>query len=99
MYQRKRLDLLAALHASLSPLFLGQLKNLHKLVASQYAKDLAAGLKEPGYDFADVVQKGMVKAQTAFLDGAKGESHLVHILAIPAYCRYRGSSRRDGLGV
>jgi hypothetical protein len=72
VYQRKRIDLLAALHSSLSPLFLGQLKNLHKIVATRYAKELSAGLKEPGYEFAEVVQKGTDKARKAFLDGAEG---------------------------
>ncbi len=72
VYQRKRLDLLSSLHASLSPLFLGQLKNLHKTVAARFAKDLNAGLKEPGYDFAEVVQRGTGQARVAFVEGAKG---------------------------
>ena len=72
VYQRKRQDLLAALHTSLSPIFLGQLKNLHKAVATQFTKDLAAGLKEPGYDFAAVVTAATKKARDAFIEGAKG---------------------------
>jgi hypothetical protein len=67
------MDLLATLHSSLSPLFLGQLKNLHKTVATRYAKDLTSGLKEPGYDFAEVVKKGTNKARSTFLEAAKGE--------------------------
>lgn len=76
VYQRKRQDLLASLHSSLSPLYLGQLKNLHKSVSARYAKDLTAGLKEPGYDFAEVVDKATAKAKEAFLEGAKGK-HLL----------------------
>ncbi|KAK4689287.1 protein SEY1, partial [Tremellales sp. Uapishka_1] len=71
VYQRKRVDLLATLHASLSPLFLGQLKNLHKVVAAEFAKDIVAGLKEPGYDFAEVVTQGERAAKKTFLEGAK----------------------------
>lgn len=74
VYQRKRLDLLASLHSSLSPLFLGQLKNLHKSITSRFSKDIAAGLKEPGYDFAVLVGKGKEQARDAFLTGAKGAS-------------------------
>jgi hypothetical protein len=76
VYQRKRQDLLANLHASLSPLFLGQLKNLQKTVAVKFAKDLASGLKEPGYDFAHVVQSATTSATQKFTAGAKGESLL-----------------------
>ena len=75
MYQRKRQELLATLHSSLSPLFLGQVKNLHKTVAHRYMKDLTAGLKEPGYDFAQVVNEATRKATDAFVEGAKGESY------------------------
>ena len=73
MYQRKRIELLSTLHSSLSPLFLGQLKNLHKTVAAQFAKDLANGLKQPGYDFAEVVQRGSRVARESFLESAKGD--------------------------
>ena len=73
VYQRKRLDLLSSLHASLSPLYLGQLKNLHKAVGARFVKDLTAGLKEPGYDFADVVQRGTRTAREAFLADADGK--------------------------
>ena len=74
VYQRKRLDLLSASHASLSPLYLGQLKNLHKTISARFLKDLTAGLKEPGYDFADVVQQGTRTAREAFLADADGEA-------------------------
>ena len=73
VYQRKRIDLISTLHASLLPLYLGQLKNLHKSVAARYAKDLAAGLKEPNYDFAKVVASATSKARQDFNVGAKGK--------------------------
>lgn len=72
VYQRKRGELLLALHSSLSPLFLGQVKNLHKTAAHRYMKDLTAGLKEPGYDFAQVVNEATQKAIDTFVAGAKG---------------------------
>ncbi|KGB78728.1 protein SEY1 [Cryptococcus deuterogattii 99/473] len=71
VYQRKRLDLLASLHASLSPLFLGQLKNLHKIETAKFSRDIVAGVKEPGYDFAVVVEEGKKRARERFLTGAK----------------------------
>lgn len=77
MYQRKRQDLLATLHASLSPLFLGQLKNLHKTVTATFSKEITAGLKEHGYDFAEVVEKGKAKAKDTFVKGARGKSTLL----------------------
>ncbi|WWD17114.1 protein SEY1 [Kwoniella shandongensis] len=71
VYQRKRLDLLASLHASLSSLFLGQLKNLHKIETGKFSKGIVAGVKEPGYDFGKVVEEGKVASRTRFLDAAK----------------------------
>ena len=74
VYQRKRQDLLATLHASLSPLFLGQLKNLHKTSTATFSKEITAGLKEHGYDFAEVVEQAKARAKDTFLRGARGES-------------------------
>jgi hypothetical protein len=54
-------------------MFLGQLKNLHKSTSGDFAKELQAGLKEPGYDFAAVVKNATDKARNKFLSGAKGE--------------------------
>lgn len=75
VYQRKRLDLLASLHSSLSPLYLGQLKNLHKNIASTFTKNIAASLKEQGYDFAEIVTKGKEQARAQFVTSAKGEQN------------------------
>ncbi|WWC89135.1 protein SEY1 [Kwoniella dendrophila CBS 6074] len=71
VYQRKRSDLLAGLHASLSSLFLGQLKNLHKIETAKFSKDIVKGTKEVGYDFAKVVTEGKEQARERFLEGAK----------------------------
>lgn len=72
VYQRKRLDLVASLHASLSPLFLGQLKNLHKIETAKFSRDIVAGVKEPGYDFGTIVEEGKKGARERFMAGAKG---------------------------
>ncbi|KAH8814531.1 RHD3/Sey1 [Flagelloscypha sp. PMI_526] len=53
VYKRKRQDLIASLDATLTPLFLGQLKNLHKTCLSTFKKDLLDGLKGEDYSFAD----------------------------------------------
>lgn len=74
VYQRKRQDLLATLHASLSPLFLGQLKNLHKTSTATFSKEITAGLKEHGYDFSEVVEQAKARATDTFLRGARGQS-------------------------
>ncbi|ODN80608.1 protein SEY1 [Cryptococcus amylolentus CBS 6039] len=71
VYQRKRLDLLSSLHASLSPLFLGQLKNVHKTETARFSKDIVKGVKEPGYDFREVVEEGKLRARERFLEGAR----------------------------
>ncbi|KAJ7091897.1 RHD3/Sey1 [Mycena belliarum] len=55
VYQRKRTDLLAALDASLSPLFLGQLKNLHKTCLVTFKSEMLNGLRGEGYNFGEVV--------------------------------------------
>lgn len=72
VYQKKRTDLLTSLHVAVSPLFLGQLKNLHKILAAQFVKHLSSGLKEPGYDFAEVVSRLEKHARKSFLEGAEG---------------------------
>ncbi|XP_006460749.1 hypothetical protein AGABI2DRAFT_192353 [Agaricus bisporus var. bisporus H97] len=71
VYNRKRSDLVAALDAVLSPLFLGQLKNLHKYCLVQFKKSLLDGLKGEEYDFGDVVVKGRAKWENKFKETAK----------------------------
>ncbi|KAE9403661.1 root hair defective 3 GTP-binding protein [Gymnopus androsaceus JB14] len=71
VYKRKRADLIASLDGTLSPLFLGQLKNLHKACLGSFKKDILDGLKGEEYNFADVVSKAKAKCETRFTEGAK----------------------------
>ncbi|KAF5351989.1 hypothetical protein D9756_007623 [Leucocoprinus leucothites] len=71
VYTRKRADLTAALDSTLSPLFLGQLKNLHKFCLVQFKKALLNGLKGDEYDFGDVVLKARAKWEGMFEERAK----------------------------
>ena len=71
VYKRKRADLVAVLESTLSPLFLGQLKNLHKSCLSAYKKEMLDGLRGEGYNFADVVAAARVRLEKRFLEGAQ----------------------------
>lgn len=72
VYQAKRAHLLAQLHASLSPLFLGQLKNLHKQVLVSFRTTVLEGVKGDGYDFGVIVKDTRKKNESAFVSGASG---------------------------
>jgi len=71
VYKRKRADLVGTLDSALLPLFLGQLKNLHKSALVSFKADIVAGLKAEGYNFADVVTKARGGAEGRFSDGAR----------------------------
>ncbi|KAF7305921.1 Protein SEY1 [Mycena chlorophos] len=71
VYKRKRADLVAALDAVLTPLFLGQLKNLHKTCLVAFKKELLDGLRGEGYNFADVVSKARERCLGRFEAAAK----------------------------
>ena len=71
VYKRKRADLVGTLDSTLSPLFLGQLKNLHKAALVSFKADTVAGLKVEGYNFADVVTRARAGAEGRFSDGAQ----------------------------
>ena len=71
VYNRKRADLIGALDSTLSPLFLGQLKNLHKVALVSFKAATVAGLKVEGYYFASVVRKARANAEGRFSDGAQ----------------------------
>ncbi|KAA1471741.1 protein SEY1 [Dentipellis sp. KUC8613] len=71
VYKRKRADLIAALDTTLSPLFFGQLKNLHKAALGVFKKEVLDGLRGEGYNFADVVGKARAKCEARFTEGAK----------------------------
>lgn len=70
VYKRKRLDLLEKLNSTLSPFFLGQLRNLHKSVLAAFKVAVVEKLKGEGYDFAQVVEAEKTKALKAFETGA-----------------------------
>ncbi|KAF8331879.1 protein SEY1 [Cantharellus anzutake] len=71
VYKRKRADLVAQIHANLSPLFFGQIKNLHKHAVVSFKKAVLDGLKGDSYDFASVVKGARATWEGAFTDGAK----------------------------
>ncbi|KAH0589536.1 Protein SEY1 [Termitomyces sp. J132] len=66
VYGRKRTDLIASIDATLSPLFLGQLKNLHKTCLINFKKELLDGLRGESYNFADVVSKAQKRCVETF---------------------------------
>jgi hypothetical protein len=68
---RKRADLLASLDSVLSPLFLGQLKNLHKSCLLEFKKALSDGLKGEGYNFAEVVKRANARCEGRFEECAR----------------------------
>lgn len=70
VYKRKRADLLEKLNSTLSPFFLGQLKNLHKAVLAIFKASVTEKLRGDGYDFAQVVGAERTKALGAFEAGA-----------------------------
>jgi hypothetical protein len=74
VYKRKRQDLISQIDTTLHPMFLGQLKSLHKLALSTFKKDVQSGLKGEGYDFGEVVRGAGSGAVGMFLRGAKGQS-------------------------
>ncbi|KZT40769.1 root hair defective 3 GTP-binding protein [Sistotremastrum suecicum HHB10207 ss-3] len=71
VYSRKRAELLAAIDSSLLPLFVGQLKNIHKAVLVEFKSELALGLQGESYNFAEVVSSAKAKSETNFSEGAK----------------------------
>ena len=71
VYGRKRADLVAALDATLSPLFLGQLKNLHKSCLVAFKKEMLEGMRGEEYSFADVVINARETCEVVFTTGAK----------------------------
>lgn len=71
VYLRKRSDLISTIDATLSPLFLGQLKNLHKTCLVAFKKELLEGLRGEDYSFAHVVSEARQKCESTFSKGAK----------------------------
>lgn len=71
MYKRKRADLVGVMESTLSPLFLGQLKNLHKFCLLEFKRDMMEGMRGEGYNFADIVSQARAKYEKLFLDAAQ----------------------------
>ncbi|KIP06964.1 hypothetical protein PHLGIDRAFT_90150 [Phlebiopsis gigantea 11061_1 CR5-6] len=71
VYKRKRADLIGVLDSTLSPLFFGQLKNLHKSSLVHFKQEMHEGMRGENYNFAEIVQQAKERCETAFEDGAK----------------------------
>ncbi|TFK70615.1 root hair defective 3 GTP-binding protein [Pluteus cervinus] len=71
VYKRKQAELLNTIDATLSPLFLGQLKNLHKQRLGAFKKALQDGLKGEEYNYADVVKKARSDCIETFSEAAQ----------------------------
>ena len=71
MYGRKRADLVTVLDSTLSPLFLGQLKNLHKSCLVTFKKEMLDGLHGEDYDFANVFKRARERSERTFSEGGK----------------------------
>lgn len=72
VYTRKRLDLLKAIDNALAPLFMGQLKNVHKRCVATFRTELVDGLKGEGYDFGKVVKEAGGRVEKDFIERAQG---------------------------
>jgi hypothetical protein len=71
VYKRKCQDLLTTIDTLLSPLFLSQLKNLHKSCLVQFKKEMQDGLKGEEYNFAEVVRLARGRCEGRFREGAE----------------------------
>ena len=76
VYQRKRTELLAKMNSSLSPLFVGQLKNVHKMIVKKFKATIAAELKAEGYDFGGLVKQAHNDAESYFIEQAQ-RTHVI----------------------
>jgi protein SEY1 len=70
VYKRKRADLVAVLDSTLSPLFFGQLKNLHKSCLVQFKREMHDGMRGENYNFAEIVKLARERCEKAFEEGA-----------------------------
>lgn len=59
------------MESTLSPLFLGQLKNLHKSCLVSFKREMLEGMRGDNYSFADIVSDARSKYEELFLAGAK----------------------------
>jgi len=59
------------MESTLTPLFLGQLKNLHKSCLVSFKREMLDGMRGESYNFAEIVSGGRSKFEQLFLTGAK----------------------------
>jgi hypothetical protein len=59
------------MESTLSPLFLGQLKNLHKSCLVSFKREMLDGMRGESYNFAEIVSGSRSKFEQLFLTGAK----------------------------
>jgi hypothetical protein len=71
VYTRKRTDLLAALDNVLTPLFHGQLKNLHKSCLVTFKQEMLDGMRGEEYNFAEIVAGARERCESKFSAAAK----------------------------
>ncbi|KAF9653272.1 protein SEY1 [Thelephora ganbajun] len=71
VYQRKRADLIGVMESTLSPLFLGQLKNLHKSCLVSFKREMLDGMRGESYNFAEIVNDARSRFEQLFVSGSK----------------------------
>ncbi|TIA90053.1 hypothetical protein E3P99_01767 [Wallemia hederae] len=71
VYEKKREELAETISTTLSPLYISQVKNLHKKAIDSYKKELHARLKSDSYDFSDVVKESSTHHLDTFVEQAK----------------------------
>ncbi|TIB04641.1 hypothetical protein E3P96_01585 [Wallemia ichthyophaga] len=71
VYEKKREELAETISTTLSPLYINQVKNLHKKAIDSYKKELHARLKSDSYDFSNVVKESSIHHLQTFIDQAK----------------------------
>ena len=79
VYQRKRTELLSKMNGNLGPLFVGQLKNLHKAIVKDFRSSLTNALKQEGYNFAELVKSANDAAEERFNKQAQCKSIVSHL--------------------
>ncbi|KAH9959735.1 RHD3/Sey1 [Lactifluus volemus] len=70
VYERKRADLIGRLDSTLSPLFLGQLRNLHQSALAFMKAEIDDDFNIAGFNFANI-RKIRARAVDLFIDGAR----------------------------
>lgn len=63
--------MIGQLNSILSPLFLGQIKNLHKLVLVKFKEELKEGVRGENYNYGEVVSQARERLQNRFKQGVQ----------------------------